>query len=129
MSDSDFEDSQCPGWLDLESCLPHHSLVDSADNSTLGVNVSTEPFSANQTQARALVIRDSNRSCPASTTGISVGYAPPRGTGPDEGEEFLFLESPTQTTLQSKTPSILPFHCGRPIGRGREMGGGRKTLQ
>jgi len=88
MSNSDFEDSQCPGWLDLQSSLPHHSLVDSTDNSTLGVNVNTHHFSANQTQTRAMVIEDSSISGPASNTGISVGHAQPIGTGPDEGEEF-----------------------------------------
>jgi len=56
MSDTDFEDSHCPGWLDLESSLPHHSLVDSTDNSTLDVNVNTHHFYANQTHNRTMVI-------------------------------------------------------------------------
>jgi len=119
MSDSDFKDSQCPGWLDLESSLPHHSLVDSTDNSTLGVNVNTNPnFSANQTQIQATAIGDSNISGPAPNTGISVG--PPRGTKSVKGEEFL--ESPTQTTPRRKSPPFLPFHFGWSMGRGRGMG-------
>jgi len=128
MLDSDFEDSQCPGRSDLESSLPHYSLVDSTDLTSLGVNVNTNPnFPADQTQNRATVIGDSNISAPASNTGISVCYAPPRGTGSDEGEEFL--ESPTQTTPQSKSPSVFPFHRGWPMGRGRgmERGGGGKN--
>jgi len=66
----------------------------------------TTCFSANQTQNRAIVIGDSNISSPALNTGISVCYAPPRGTGSDEGEEFL--ESPTQTT-----PNVTPCNFSR----------------
>jgi len=70
MSDSDFEDSQHPGWLGNESVIPPHSLVDST-NSKPGVNMSS--FSANHTQTRALVHVDSNISGPASNRGTSVG--------------------------------------------------------
>jgi len=129
MSNSDFEDSQCTGRSDLESSLPHYSLVDSTDNSTLGVNVNTNPnLSANQTQIRAMVIGDSNISGPASNTGISVCYSPPRGTGSDKGEEFW--KSPTQTTPRSKSPSVFPFQRGWFMGRGRgmEWGGGNSTI-
>jgi len=133
MSDSDFEDSQCTGRSDLDLNFPHYSLVDSrVDITSLGVNENINPnlFSANQTQNRAMVIGDSNISGPASNTGISVCYAPPRGTGSYgsyEGEEFL--ESPTQTTPQSKPPSFLPFHCGWSMGpgRGMERGGAKNS--
>jgi len=125
MSDSDFEDSQCRGRSELESNLPHYSLVDSTiDLTSLGVNEYTNlnpnRFSANQTQNRATVIRDSNISGPAHNTGISVG--PPRGTKSVKGEEFL--ESPTQTTPRRKSPPFLPFHCGWSMIRGRGMGRG-----
>jgi len=109
MSDIDSEDSQRTGRSDLESTLPHYFLVDSTldltplaveENQPTNRRFNTTCFSADQTQNRAAVIGDSNISCPAPNMGISVCYAPPRGTGSDEGEEFL--ESPTQTTLQSK---------------------------
>jgi len=119
MSDSDFEDSPHPSWLGSESDPLRHSLVDST-NSTLGVNVS--PHSANNKQVRALVHGDSNISGPASNRGTSVGNAPLEGTGSDKEEEFL--EYPTQTTPQSKSPFIFPFHCGWSMGRGRGMGRG-----
>jgi len=100
MSDIDSEDSQCTGRSDLESTIPHYSLLDSTiDLTPLGVNennpgFNTTRFSADQTQNRAIAIGDSNISGPASNTGISVCYAAPRGTESDKGEEFL--ESPTQ---------------------------------
>jgi len=127
MSDLDSEDSQSTGWSDLESTLPHYSLVDSTiDLTPLGVNENTRlkatRLSANKTQNRITVIRDSNISGPAPNTGISVCYAPPRGTESDKGEEFL--ESPTQTTPRSKSPSFLPFHRGWSMDRGRGMGRG-----
>jgi len=92
MTNSDYEDSQYPGWLDLESDLPRNSSADWAIKP--GVNVSV--LSANQTQNRALVHGDSSIAGPASNRGTSVGNVPLEGTGPDKGEEFI--ESQTQPT-------------------------------
>jgi len=69
MSDSDYEDSPYPEWLDLKSELPRNSLADSAIK--LGVNVSV--LSANQTQTRALVHGDSSIAGSASNRGTPTG--------------------------------------------------------
>jgi len=115
MSDSDQEYSLLPGWLELESDLPWNSSVDSTLE--LGINVSS--FSANQTQTRAVVHGDSNIAGPASNRGTSVGYVPLEGTRPDKVEEFL--ESPTQTTARSKSPTHLSCHRSWAMGRGRGL--------
>jgi len=82
MSDIDSEESQCRGRSDLESTIPHYSLVDSKidltpldmgeDSPNNQRQFNNTCFSADQTQNRARVIGDSNISGPAPNTGISV---------------------------------------------------------
>jgi len=72
MSNTDSDEYHCSGRSDIESTLPHYSLVDSTiDLTPLDVEennprrFNTTRFSANQTQNRATVIGDSNISGPA----------------------------------------------------------------
>jgi len=116
MSNSDTEELPNTGWFDSESNLPGISSVDST--LMLGVNTSC-PF-ANIIQVRALGVGDNNTTGPAPNTGIPVGNAPPGGTGLIKGESLL--DTPTQTSPQSKSPSPVPFHRGWSMGRGRGVG-------
>jgi len=105
MSDSDYEDSQYPVWLDLESDLPRNSSVDSAI--TTGVNVSSH--SADHTHTLALIHGDSNISGPASNRGTPVGNAPLEGTGPDKGEDMFRVSNPNDLLKQVyTTPFVQP---------------------
>jgi len=101
MSDSGFEDSQYPGWLDLKSDLPRNSSVDSTI--ILGVNVSFH--SADRTQTRALVHRDSNIAGPACNRGTSVSSLTYQGKGQDpiKGRNFL-SPHPKRTPKASHRP-------------------------
>jgi len=83
----------------------------------MGVTVSS--FSTNG-HIRALEIGDNNTTGPALNRGIPGGYAPLGRTGPDKGETFL--DTPTHTRPQSKSPSPIPFHRGYAMGRGRWVG-------
>jgi len=116
MSDIDQKGPLDSEWFDSESDLPGILSVDST--TTMGVNVSTP--SAN-IHIRAIETGNSNTTGPAPNTGMSAGYAPPIGTGPNhKGESFL--DTPCPTPPQSKSPSPIPLHCGYAIGRGRGMG-------
>jgi len=112
MSDFESEDSQCRGRSNLESILPHYSLVDSTIDLTPSNNrdddwsldtthrcpqFNTTCFSADHDyKDRAQSTGDSNISVPAHNTGMSVCYASLIETGPSKGEDFL--ESPIHTS-------------------------------
>jgi len=127
MSDLDSEDSQCWGRLDLESNIPHYSLVDSTIDLTpvtgredsvhdtthrYGPPFNTTTcFSADRDYKDwAQSTGDSNISGPAPNTSMSVCYAPPIETRPSKGEEFL--ESLILTTPQMNPRYPFQFQCG-----------------
>jgi len=127
MSDFDSEDSQCRGSLDLESNIPHYSLVDSTINLT-PINSrdddwsldtthrrsppcfsTTKCFSAEQNPIRRGVITNNKISGTAPNTGMPVCYAPPVETGP-RNKWVELLDSPILTTSQTNPWS--PFQYG-----------------
>jgi len=109
MSESDPDELPEPGWFDLESELPGILSVDPTIE--LGVNVSFP--SANRIQeVRALIIGNSSATGTAPNTGILLIQV---GNGPQEEESSkgeIFLDTPTHTPPQSKSPSPIPLQRG-----------------
>jgi len=81
---------------------------------TLALGVIVSCPSAGQIQVRALDFGDSSATGPAPNKGIPVGHVPLEGAGSGNGENFL--DAPTHTPPQSKSPSSIPFHYGLPMG-------------
>jgi len=116
MSNSDLEELPNNGWFDSESELPGISSVDST--LAMGANVSSP--SAGQIQVRAIDFGNSSTAGRAPKRGIPVGNVPLGGTGSSKGKSFL--DTPTHTPPQSKSPSPILFHRGWSMGRGRGVG-------
>jgi len=103
MSEVDPDDLPEHGWFDSESELPGISSVDPAIEQ--GVNISC-PSANSLQEARALVTGNSSATGPAPYKGILVGNGPQEMAESSKGENFL--DTPTHTFSQSKSPSPIP---------------------
>jgi len=117
MSEIDPDEQPEPRWFHSESELPGISSVDPSIE--LGVNMSF-PSAEHIQEVRALIIGNSSATGPATNTGILVGNGPQEGAECSKGDNFL--DTPTHTPAQSKSPSPIPFHRGWSMDRGRGVG-------